>query len=302
MSSKKMKTRGKPDADKPDADIADNAEKANDAVQADKDILVAMENIIDKKLSENADRYDQILKINAQLIEQNRLLQQRVAALEEKLNSQVTVADLVAECIETAAELTPTPAEKPAPTAPPPDTRTHIETLMMRHVNVNEKCVKEIMPGARCEELYLKFLELNEVNRYSNIIVVGTNYIRDKDWTDDDIFWDNRNFLYALNNIMPESTTIHFCQILPKRARYTRKLHLPRINSLNSQLDEFGMAQQKRIMLINWVEYGNIFITDDVFSIISRDGTHLNRHGVMMVGHYLNEHLSYCGLYGLWNF
>ena len=70
------------------------------------------------------------------------------------VESQVTVADLVAECISTAAEKQPEPQPEPEIVVKEQDTRKHVSTLllsdsMMRHVETENNTVKEILPDAR---------------------------------------------------------------------------------------------------------------------------------------------------------
>ena len=68
----------------------------DDDTNMESDLLAAIENILEKKLSDlvpKDDNYDKLLEINQQLREQNELLRQRVEALELKMNSQITVAD-----------------------------------------------------------------------------------------------------------------------------------------------------------------------------------------------------------------
>ena len=180
----------------------------------DEEIYDALEELLDKKLNADKERFEKMLQLNQQLIEQNRQLKERIEALEQR----VTVADLVANGIEEVAS----DARKPPPTAPKPDTRNQLKTLilsdsMMKHVSVYPDTVKEILPGACCDELFHRFLELNKKNAYQNIVFsVGTNYLQERYWSNDDIAYEIGQFLVGLNNLTPETTTITFAQILPK--------------------------------------------------------------------------------------
>jgi hypothetical protein len=223
----------------------------------DEEIYDALAELLDKKL--NNDRYDKLLQLNQQLIEQNRQLKERIEALEQR----VTVADLVANVIEEVA----LDARKPPPTAPKPDTRNQLKTLilsdsMMRHVSVYPDTVKEILPGACCDELFHCFRELNETNTYQNIVVsVGTNYLQERYWSNDDIACEIGQFLVGLNNLTPETTTITFAQILPKRGRLIKKLYLSRINHINHELDAFTNTVDG-IDFINYHDHGPMLIAN----------------------------------------
>ena len=229
--------------------------------------------------------------MNTQLMKQNELLLKRIEVLEEKLASQVTVASLVEECIAIAGTSPPESAPEPAP-----ESREVINTLilsdsMMRHVAIDGPSVmKEVIPGAQCDQLFLKFLELEEKYVFRDIVVcVGTNYLSDTSWYTEEIAYEICNFLTALNNRTPTSTKVTFAQILPKRGKYNAKHYLGKINEINGTVDE--MLQQEEIGFLDYNSYGDI-IPINCFDIICRDGTHLNRYGVQMVGWYINYHLK----------
>ena len=178
---------------------------------------------------------------------------------------------------------------------PPPETREVIDTLilsdsMMRHVDIVGNVVKEILPGAQCDQLFHKFLELEAKYVFKDIIVsVGTNYVTDTSWYACEIPQEIANFLTAINERTPETTKVTFCQILPKRGKFNKRHHMDKINYLNESIDD--LLSPFDINFINYEDYGDI-IPIDCFSIICRDGTHLNRYGVQLVGWYINQHLK----------
>ena len=65
----------------------------------DEEIYDALEELLDKKLNADKERFEKMLQLNQQLIEQNRQLKERIEALEQR----ITVADLVANVIEEVA-------------------------------------------------------------------------------------------------------------------------------------------------------------------------------------------------------
>ena len=164
----------------------------------------------------------------------------------------------------------------------------------MKHVDVHGKTLKEVIPGARCDELFWRFLELNEKYIFEEVIVsVGTNYLRHSDFYDIEIAQEIVNLMTAIKAQAPSSTKFTYAQILPKRGRFNKLCYMDRINFINGQIDL--LLESHEIDFINYTDLGNIInVTErNVFDIISRDGTHLNRYGVKMVSWYLNEHLGW---------
>ena len=73
----------------------------------DTELIKSIEAMINAKLAarEDADeKFDKLVDLNKKLIEENKSLRERVVALETKIDSQYTVADLVAECITAATD------------------------------------------------------------------------------------------------------------------------------------------------------------------------------------------------------
>jgi len=294
MSSTKKNLRSKATADAIAEAITDEGKVRND----DK-LLSALEDLIDKKLG-TKQSYDELLQINATLIEQNKKLLERVEALEAKLSSQVTVSDLVAEIIETVSPDPPSAATSVP--EPAPEHRKQMKCLlisdsMMRHVDVMEDTMKVFLPGAQCEEIYWRFMELNEDYVFSEIIVsVGTNMIKDSSWYMEEVAIEIQNLLTAMNNLTPEFTRVTYAQVLPIRGGERDKYgYIERINYLNSELDDF--TRQANMGFINYQEHGTIFSDKYIFNIICQDGTHLNRHGIKLVSWYIKRHLIYNGIY-----
>ena len=166
---------------------------------------------------------------------------------------------------------------------------------MMKHVDM-PNTMKEVIPGAGCDELFWRFLELNEKYTFSDIFIcVGTNYLSDRFWTNDEIAHEIKNFLVALNAITPSTTRLTYLQILPKRGRYIKNIYLPRINYINRFIDDWFLDSE--VDFVNFHDLGNIFNSLNVFNIICWDGTHLNYYGAKMVGEYIIKQLQYDCMY-----
>ena len=239
---------------------------------------------------------DTLIELNRKLIEENRNLRARVECLEDKLACQVTVADLVAECIEQSVEasIEVTPAIEPSVTINPAVARERRPTLilsdsMLKYVESHGPgCDKFVIPGAGCDKLFFKFLELHEKYVYEHIVIhVGINYLR-WGWDGEDIAHEVANLLKSLKDIAPD-TKITFSNILPMRADTGDKYELiDTINDINDLIA--ALTQPEGIDTIN---YSSIVKYRHVFSIIARDGLHLNRFGVKLVtqkiAHYLES-------------
>ena len=269
----------------------------------DTELIKSIEAMINAKLAarEDADeKFDKLVDLNKKLIEENKSLRERVVALETKIDSQYTVADLVAECITAATDPIATSEQQENVSDPEPDPRQHLSTLllsdsMMKHVDM-PNTMKEVIPGAGCDELFWRFLELNEKYTFSDIFIcVGTNYLSDRFWTNDEIAHEIKNFLVALNAITPSTTRLTYLQILPKRGRYIKNIYLPRINYINRFIDDWFLDSE--VDFVNFHDLGNIFNSLNVFNIICWDGTHLNYYGAKMVGEYIIKQLQYDCMY-----
>jgi hypothetical protein len=149
--------------------------------------------------------------------------------------------------------------------------------------------MKVILPGARCDKLYWEFLELDKKFIFDEVLIsVGTNYISDSQWTGEDVAYELRNFIIAIDNITPPSTHVTWMQILPKRGRFVRNAYLPKINLINMFVNNY--FYHSSIGTLNYIKLSGDEI--DFGTIICPDGTHLNYRGVDLISEYIVDYLA----------
>lgn len=161
---------------------------------------------------------------------------------------------------------------------------------MFKYVDVPSSCDKIVISGATCDELFFKFLDLNKDYFYDQIIVhVGVNYLKyNYNQHKEDIAYEIANFLNAIRDIAP-STKITFSRILPKRHDDGEEFaYMNAIDYINFKLHELAPG-------IDHIFYDQLVRDRYLFSIICRDGLHLNRFGVKLVTNVIQKYLQNFG-------
>lgn len=275
------------------------------ATRSSSDIVEAVVKIISDKFDEftkittRGDDFTTLLELNKKLIEQNKSLHMRIDNLESRLvelNNSVAVADVVAEVVNEVVESCPVIEPPPVVSLPVvADTRVRIHSLLIsdsifRHVDLLDGSMKVVIPGARCDELFFKLLELNKDYIFEEIIVhVGTNYVGDRSWSNVSLAYEIRNLLVAVRKFVPASTKLTFSPILPKRARGKNPY------AYSNQVNEVNVKIAKLIdrLDIDVINYDVLFDDQYIFYLTCPDGTHLNRYGVSEMGSFVRDYQLY---------
>ena len=138
--------------------------------------------------------------------------------------------------------------------------------------------MKVIIPGARCDDLFLKLADLNRSYIFEEIIVhVGTNYLGK--WSDAAIIGVISEFLTSARKFLPDATNLTFSPIMPRRCVGNRPFaFVNSINIINGEIDY--MIEKHGINIVNY----DCFHDDGyLFRLLGKDGIHLNRTGVSAV-------------------
>ena len=257
------------------------------------------------------------------LREQNNLLSGRIETLEILLTG-----DNSARSPLTSPS---TPPSQPAETPSPPKEKYNaliISDSIFRHVGADcpkkvgvkralerdiplrlskslplLKVKKVVIPGARCARLFDEASRLSQRYEFEEVVVhVGTNYINDEDCEPMPIFEEIQQFLGALKGAFKSRIT--FSPILPRVLREEQEY-----DQRYEPLSELTLQTIELCRIINhevhlFCESNSIgsmicpaFIMDafDPYpdkSLLSRDGVHLSRKGIVRMENCLFDHLA----------
>ena len=182
---------------------------------------------------------------------------------------------------------------------PPNQVKTHIHTLLlsdsiMKYVDVTTlpgNVMKKVIPGARCDKLFLELTILNQQYTFDEVILhCGTNYINANSYVKP-CFVENDicNFLSATRDLLPLYTIITFSPILPK---YNNGW-IPVINRINSAVFQHTATLPRVDYISSYTDFARDRHGYFNNSLICWDAVHLSFGGVRSITRSLSEHILF---------